>query len=404
MLKHVCCAMILCVGFCQTLHGGQEAQRPIVLRKNLLVIPIENKAAPCPMTISLGDELIACATVELARDKVDFWTFVDLRQYAGQTVTLSATNPPRGFYAIHSSDRIPGAENLYGETYRPQFHFSSQRGWHNDSNGLVYYQGQYHLFYQHNPYGIRWGNMTWGHAVSRDLVHWQEWPDAIHPDLTGNIHSGSGVVDWMNASGLQKGHEKTLLLFYTAAGGRNVWSKDVPFTQAMAYSTDAGWTWTKYEKNPIVKHIKGRNRDPKVIWHKPSRRWIMALYLDKNDYLLLGSVDLKNWTRLSAITVPGVAECPDFFQMPLDGAENQSKWVFWGGNGTNITGLERQHDGAYIFQADQNSMNVQISGLEPVVRNGYQVLGHNSVIDETWTFNLTPGEIRQVYVFYYYQP
>jgi len=166
--------VLFCVGLCGPLHGGQEVSRRIPLRNGYLVIPIENKADPCPMTISLGDELIACASVELARDKVDFWTFVDLRQYAGQTVTLSAESPPRGFHAIHSSHCIPGAENLYRETYRPQFHFCSRRGWHNDSNGLVYYTGQYHLFYQHSPYGVRWGNMTWGHAVSRDLVHWSE--------------------------------------------------------------------------------------------------------------------------------------------------------------------------------------------------------------------------------------
>ncbi|HUV62996.1 MAG TPA: GH32 C-terminal domain-containing protein [Sedimentisphaerales bacterium] len=338
MKLHQLWIVVLCVGFCHTLCGGQEAQRRIILRKAYLVIPIENKADACPMTISLGDELVTCATVELARDKVDFWTFVDLRQYTGQTVILTAKNPPRGFHAIHSSDCIPGAENLYNEKYRPQFHFSSKRGWHNDSNGLVYYKGEYHLFYQHNPYGIQWGNMTWGQAVSRDLVHWQELPDAIHPDATGNIHSGSGVVDRMNTSGLQKGDDKVLILFYTAAGGRNLWSTDEPFTQAMVYSTDAGRTWTKYENNPIVEHIQGRNRDPKVIWHEPSRRWIMALYLDKNDYVLLGSEDLANWTRLSTITMPGVAECPDFFEMPLDGAANRSKWVFWGGNGKYLVG------------------------------------------------------------------
>jgi len=337
MKRHQIWVFLLCAGICSLLYGSEAVQRQIVLRKPYLVMPIQNKAKSCPMTVSSRDGLVTCATVELARDDVDFWTFVDLREYVGRTITITAENPPPGFYVIHASASIPGGANLYCEKYRPQFHFSSKRGWHNDSNGLVHYKGQYHLFYQHNPFGIRWGNMTWGHAVSQDLVHWQEMPDAIHPDRAGNIHSGSGVVDWWNSSGLQTGDEKVLILFYTAAGGRNLWSTDVPFTQAMAYSNDAGQTWTKDQDNPIVAHVEGRNRDPKVIWHEASQRWIMALYLNKNDYILLGSEDLKDWTKLSSVTVPGVAECPDFFEMPLNGTD-QTKWVFWGGNGNYLIG------------------------------------------------------------------
>ena len=223
----------------------------------------------------------------------------------------------------------------------------------NDANGLVYYKGEYHLFYQHNPYGIRWSNMTWGHAISTDLVHWEELPSAIHPDTSGNIHSGSAVVDWNNTSSLQKGDEKVLVAFYTSAGGKNLppmardgrnlaaifhWSRDKLCTQAMAYSTDAGRTWTKYENNPIVKHMEGRNRDPKVFWHTSSRQWIMALYLAGKKYALMGSKDLLTWKRLSTLTMPGAIECPDFFELPLEGAEDQTRWVFWGGNGTYMVG------------------------------------------------------------------
>jgi len=345
--------VVLCSSLCHTSYGNQEERRQITVTKPYLVIPIENGAEACPVTISLGDERLACVTIELARDKVDFWTFLDLKDHTGSTVTLSAKNPSKGFHAIRSSDTIPGADALYHEKYRPQFHFSSKRGRINDANGLVYYKGEYQLFYQHNPYGLRWSNMTWGHAVSKDLIHWEELPSAIHPDTLGNIHSGSAVVDWNNTSGLQKGSEKVLAAFYTAAGGMNLpdiagdgrnlasifhWSRDKLCTQAMAYSTDAGRTWTKYGNNPIVKHMEGRNRDPKVFWHESSRQWIMALYLAGKKYALMGSKDLLTWKRLSTLTMPGAIECPDLFELPVKGTEDETRWVFWGGNGKYLVG------------------------------------------------------------------
>ncbi|MCX5637104.1 MAG: hypothetical protein NTX52_05350, partial [Planctomycetota bacterium] len=312
-------------------------ERQIELKCPYLVFPIQNGVRKCPLKIFSGNELITCAVVELACEKVDFWTFIDLRQYSGKTLTITAEDPPVGFFGVLSSNVFPGADTVYHEEYRPQFHFSSRRGWINDSNGLVYYKGQYHLFYQHNPYGVSHGNMTWGHALSKDMIHWQELPDAIHPDQAGDIYSGSGLVDWHNTSGLQKGQEKALVLFYTNAGGKP-WSEGKPFTQSIAYSNDAGQTWAKYEGNPVVGHIKGRNRDPKVIWHALSRQWIMALYLDKNDYAILGSKDMRKWTHLSNLTVPGVAECPDLFEIPIEGSDGQSKWVFWGANGKYLIG------------------------------------------------------------------
>jgi sucrose-6-phosphate hydrolase SacC (GH32 family) len=225
---------------------------------------------------------------------------------------------------------VRAADAPYDEVYRPQFHFSPVENWTNDPNGLVFYKGTYHLFFQHNPSDVKWGNMTWGHATSPDLVHWTEHEDAIKPDELGTIFSGSAVVDWNNTSGLRKGDEKVLCAFYTGAGK--------PFVQCMAYSNDAGKTWAKYEKNPIIKNIAGDNRDPKVFWHGPTKKWVMALYLKDNDFAFMGSKDLLNWAQLSTITVKDSSECPDLFELPVDGDAANTRWVFLGGDGNYLIG------------------------------------------------------------------
>ncbi|MGQ9731244.1 MAG: glycoside hydrolase family 32 protein [Candidatus Zipacnadales bacterium] len=226
----------------------------------------------------------------------------------------------------------------YQETYRPQFHFTARRGWHNDPNGLVYYEGEYHLFFQHNPHGTDWGNMTWGHAVSPDLVHWRQMEHAIYPDELGTIFSGSGVVDWENTTGFATEGRRPLVCIYTSAGGTNLESQGRPFTQSIAYSLDGGRTFRKYEGNPVLQNLTGNNRDPKVIWHNPTRTWIMALYLDGNEYGLFESPDLKHWQKLQTFLLDGATECPDFFPLPVDNNPTNIKWVFWGANGRYLLG------------------------------------------------------------------
>jgi len=221
---------------------------------------------------------------------------------------------------------------LYQEVYRPQFHFTAKKNWLNDPVGLVYYKDEYHLFFQHNPSGINWAGNTivWGHAVSSDMVHWKQLANAIEPDELGAIWSGSGVVDWDNTAGFQSGKEAAMVIIYTSAGK--------PFTQSIAYSNDRGRTWRKYKKNSVLGHIIGTNRDPKVIWHAPTKRWVMALYLDGNNYALFSSSNLKQWTRLCDIHLPSSSECPDIFELPVDGDTENTKWVFWGANGNYIIG------------------------------------------------------------------
>ncbi len=312
---------------------AMEKTMELVCEKRYLNLPVRNGARKRWVSLIVDGKTVRDFDIELADKTVDFWVVLDLTPFKGKTATLRVGAMRQGSKAmevIHQADAIKDAEDLYREKYRPQFHFSSQRGWNNDSNGLVYYKGEYHLFYQHNPYGWKWGNMTWGHAVSKDLVHWTELGDAIHPDRLGTIFSGSAVVDERNTAGFQTGKEKVIVCIYTSAGGRNRLSKGQPFTQSIAYSNDRGRTWTVYEGNPVLGHINKSNRDPKVIWHEPTRRWVMVLYLDDKRMAFFTSKDLKSWERQSELKC--FHECPELFELPVDGDERKKKWVLYGGS------------------------------------------------------------------------
>ncbi|MFO1512631.1 MAG: glycoside hydrolase family 32 protein [Verrucomicrobiota bacterium] len=311
----------------------QNATRDILLDKPFLNFPVKNGAPRKRVTLLAGGKELHAFDIELADDQPDWWAFFDAAPLQGQTVTVKVdrlVDASKGLSSIDQTTEIKDARDLYHETLRPQFHFTSRRGWLNDPNGLVYFGGEYHLFYQHNPYGWNWGNMHWGHAVSKDLVHWKELPIALYPDQYGTMFSGSAVVDWNNTTGFQTGKEKPLVAMFTAAGK--------PFTQGLAFSNDRGRTWTKYESNPVLAHIAAENRDPKVVWYAPGKKWVMALYLDKNDYALFFSPNLKQWQKLSDVKLPGDSECPDFFEIAVDGNSNNKRWIFYGANGTYLVG------------------------------------------------------------------
>jgi fructan beta-fructosidase len=224
-----------------------------------------------------------------------------------------------------SASAAESVSATYQEPFRPQFHFSPAKNWMNDPNGLVYYKGEYHLFYQHNPFGDTWGHMSWGHAVSRDLVHWEHLPVAIPEQGNEAIFSGSAVVDRHNTSGLGTRRNPPMVAIYTSA-----YPDDQQ--QSLAYSTDRGRTWTKYSGNPVLDDADREFRDPKVFWYEPERKWVMVLAKAvQRKVAIYESKDLKSWRHLSdfgpANAVAGIWECPDLFQLPVDGDRRNKKWV-----------------------------------------------------------------------------
>ncbi|MBD9726574.1 GH32 C-terminal domain-containing protein [Streptomyces caniscabiei] len=216
---------------------------------------------------------------------------------------------------------------LYSETYRPQFHFTPEKNWMNDPNGLVYYKGEYHLFYQYNPSGNSWGDMSWGHAVSPDLVHWRELPLALSHDDEEMVFSGSAVVDENNTTGFGTKKNPPMVAIYTSHNKTTGTQ-----AQSLAYSTDRGRTWTKYQGNPVIDIGSRDFRDPKVQWYAPTKSWLMTVSLSaEHKVRFYSSKNLKDWTQLSefgpAGATGGVWECPDLFPLAVDGDTNNIKWV-----------------------------------------------------------------------------
>jgi sucrose-6-phosphate hydrolase SacC (GH32 family) len=301
-----------------------------------LNFPVKQGAKESLMHFIIDDKIVREFEVSLAIGDPDFWVFLDVSEFKDKKVTLQIKKEHEGFDKIHQGNSYPGEENLYREYLRPQFHFSTRRGWNNDPNGLVYYDGEYHLFYQHNPFGWSYGsdaNKAWGHAISKDLIHWKELSDAIHPDNQGGIYSGSAVVDKLNTTGFQSGVEKPIVCIYTSAGGKTPWSKGKPFTQSIAYSNDRGRTFAKYNGNPVQEEIETMNRDPKVIWHDLTNQWVIVLYLENNVMGFFTSKDLKSWQLQSRYERDFLHECPELFQLSVDGNQKNMKWILYAANG-----------------------------------------------------------------------
>ncbi|NLZ05042.1 MAG: 2,6-beta-D-fructofuranosidase [Phycisphaerae bacterium] len=302
-----------------------DQSKELRLSARYLNFPVKSGAAKRRARVIIDDRVVREFEIELADVSPDFYAFLDVSAFQGVTATIEVDGLPRssrGLHLISQSDEIRGAENLYREKLRPQFHFTSRRGWNNDSNGLVFHKGLYHLYYQHNPYGVQWGNMHWGHAVSVDLVHWTELSIALYPEQFGDwCFSGSAVVDVNNTASFQKGDEPPIVAAYTSTGRG----------ECIVYSNDGGLTFTEYEGNPVVKH---QGRDPKVIWYGPGRHWVMALYHevdDKRTIAFYTSDDLKNWQYASLIE--GFYECPEIFELPVDGKADDRRCVLYAADG-----------------------------------------------------------------------
>ena len=231
---------------------------------------------------------------------------------------------------VFSSVVLHSQTGLYAEKFRPRFHFSPAKNWTNDPNGLVYYQGEYHLFYQYNPFGNKWGHMSWGHAVSTDLIHWQHLPIALPEKDSVMIFSGSAVLDENNTSGFATSEDETpMVAIYTAHIIPDAADPDNYHQQQhIAYSVDKGRTWTKYAGNPVLDLHKKDFRDPKVSWHDESGKWIMSLAAG-DRIVFYSSPNLKEWTKESEFGSDmgahgGVWECPDLFPLEYNG---EKIWV-----------------------------------------------------------------------------
>ena len=273
--------------------------------------------------------------IPLDPDHPEYYAAMDLRKYAGSVIEIRGDLPDDRLAGLRFHHTQPDPVN-HG---RPQIHFTAPTGWINDPNGLVYADGIWHLYHQWNPYGTAWGNMHWGHAVSRDLITWKHQGIVMEPDAFGTVYSGCGWQDRENTAGFGK---NALLFFYTAAGGCNQWSADAgnQFTQRLAVSADGGQTLLK--KGLILDHIKGGNRDPKVFYHPASKAYVMVLFLDDYDFAVFRSQDLIHWKESQRFSAPEMRECPDLFELRVDNEPGQKKWVFWSADGYYMVG---QFDG-----------------------------------------------------------
>lgn len=288
-------------------------------QKKFLLLPVEEASPEAKLYMIADNDVVRSMNVRLAVNKVDYFVPVDLTGFDNKHLSFNFQLIPDSALCWEEMKLSDEFDVSNREKFRPVYHFSPAYGWMNDPNGMFYKDGVYHLFYQHNPYGSMWGNMHWGHATSTDLVTWEHHGDAISPDALGTIFSGSCVVDKDNTAGFGAG---AVIAFYTSASDRQV--------QSMAYSLDNGKTFKKYARNPILTSTQRDFRDPKVIWHEDTKKWIMVLAVGQ-EMEIYSSADLKNWTLESKFgegqgAHGGVWECPDLLELPVEGTELK-KWV-----------------------------------------------------------------------------
>ncbi len=309
------------------LSGGE---RVIKIDKNYLTFPISHECDRIRITMSVESAEELPVDIRLTAGAAEYKAFKDVSAYKGRYLKITYPDGAKGIDAIKQSDDIPDKDMIYREENRPQYHFTARCGWINDPNGLIYHDGEYHLFYQHNPYEREWGNMHWGHAVSTDLVHWKELAPALYPDKTGTMFSGSAVIDKNNDSGFGEPGKPAMVVAYT------VDSPDRQ-SQCIAYSLDNGRTFTKYSGNPVVdsKDIWNTHdtRDPKLLRY--GDRWVMVVN-ERDGHSIYNSTNLRDWTFKSHIT--GFWECPELFELPVDGNKENTMWVMYGASGTYMLG------------------------------------------------------------------
>lgn len=287
-----------------------------------ILLPIQEEKDEAQVLLDTGSKDDTWMDVRLAQNGADY--FVPFALGHGKTATVKILGLAKDALALNLMKLSDTFDTTNTDYYRPSYHFTPLYGWMNDPNGMVYKDGEYHLYFQYNPYGSKWGNMHWGHAVSKDLVHWEHLDPAIARDPVGHIFSGSSVVDKKNTAGFGK---NAIIAIYT---NNSVNHDEV---QCLAYSNDNGRTFTKYEGNPVLTPFDGLKdfRDPKVFWYEKGKCWYMIVSADK-ETRFYKSKNLKKWDYVSAFgkglgQQPCQYECPDFFQLPVNGDKNNKKWV-----------------------------------------------------------------------------
>lgn len=328
MLKAACLMLMASAttsAFAQKMNIEHKGDTTIIKVENptkYLLLPIQEEKDEAQVLLDTGSKDDTWMDVRLAQNGSDY--FVPFALGKGKTATVKILGLKKDALALNLLKLSDTFDTTNTDYYRPSYHFTPLYGWMNDPNGMVYKDGEYHLYFQYNPYGSKWGNMHWGHAVSKDLVHWEHLDPAIARDPVGHIFSGSSVIDKKNTAGFGK---NAIIAIYT---NNSVNHDEV---QCIAYSNDNGRTFTKYEGNPVLTPFDGLKdfRDPKVFWYEKGKCWYMIVSADK-EMRLYKSKNLKKWNYVSAFgkgigQQPCQYECPDFFQLPVNGDKKKMKWV-----------------------------------------------------------------------------
>ena len=297
-----------------------KAQGPMILGDNhamlrvkqgtkYLLLPVQEKEENANIAVlDIRNEMVQRLNVRLAVDKVDYFVPFEIRNGQLLDITFHAdkrtTGAMKDFVCWKEMKYSDTFDTTNRERFRPRYHHTPLYGWMNDPNGMFYKDGVWHLYYQYNPYGSQWENMSWGHSTSRDLIHWDAQPLAIESDWLGAIFSGSAIVDKDHTTGFGR---NAVVAMYTSAGAAQ--------TQSIAYSTDGGQTFTKYAGNPVITFNAPDFRDPKVFWHEPTSKWMVVLAVGQ-EVQFYSSKNLKEWKYESSFgreygNHDGVWECPD---------------------------------------------------------------------------------------------
>ena len=328
MMKAACLMLMASAttsAFAQKMNIEHKGDTTIVKVENptkYLLLPVQEEKDEAQVLLYTGSKDDTWMDVRLAQNGSDY--YVPFALGKGKTATVKILGLKKDALALNLLKLSNTFDTTNTDYYRPSYHFTPLYGWMNDPNGMVYKDGEYHLYFQYNPYGSKWGNMHWGHAVSKDLVHWEHLDPAIARDPVGHIFSGSSVIDKKNTAGFGK---DAIIAIYT---NNSVNHDEV---QCIAYSNDNGRTFTKYEGNPVLTPFDGLKdfRDPKVFWYEKGKCWYMIVSADK-EMRLYKSKNLKKWNYVSAFgkgigQQPCQYECPDFFQLPVNGDKKKMKWV-----------------------------------------------------------------------------